>query len=56
MVRANGGALDLVRPAGRRIEVTVSAPRYDTTVWRVAAAHVTKLCVPLGDTRPRRTC
>ena len=55
-VTADGGSLDLARPAGRSIKVTVSAPRYDTTVWRLAAAHVTKLCVPLGDTRPRRTC
>jgi hypothetical protein len=51
-----GSTLDLARPAARSVQVTVSAHRYDSTVWRVAAGRVTKLCIPLGDSRPRRAC
>jgi hypothetical protein len=55
-VKPVGDTLDLARGARRSIEVVVSAHRYNTTVWRVAGRRVTKLCVPLGDSRPRPTC
>jgi hypothetical protein len=55
-VKPVGDTLNLARPAGRRIDVVVSAHRYDTTVWRLAGGRVAKLCVPLGNTRPRPTC
>jgi len=55
-VKATGDTVTLARRAGRRIDVAVSAHRYNTTLWRVAAGRVTKLCVPLGESRPRATC
>lgn len=62
-LRPSGTRLDLgarLRP-GRTVEALVRAQGYDSTLfrWRVAAngrAKVTKRCVPLGWTAPRRTC
>jgi hypothetical protein len=55
-VKPKSSSVNLARPAGRNVEVTVAAHRYDTTVWRLADGRVAKLCVPLGDSRPRARC
>jgi hypothetical protein len=54
-LRPAGSTADVARTA-QNVEIRVSAHRYDSTVWRVSGTRVTKLCVPLGDSRPRPAC
>ena len=56
LARAKG-----VLRAGQTLEAAVAAHAYDTSVyrWRIVAGRTpraTKLCVPLGNTRPRAHC
>ena len=58
--RALGAAAARLRP-GQLVEVAVSAHAYDGAIWRwritaVKPPRVTRLCVPLGTSAPRRTC
>jgi hypothetical protein len=54
-LRPAGSTADVAR-AGQKVEIRVSAHRYDSTIWRVSGMRVRKLCVPLGDSRPRAAC
>ena len=54
-LRPAGSTADVARTA-QNVEIRVSAHRYDSTVWRVSGTRVTKLCVPLGGSRPRPAC
>ena len=69
-IRATRSSLDLLAALGKKasrigpgqtLEVGVFAHAYDATVarWTIRAGRTPKtttLCVPLGDTQPRRSC
>lgn len=45
-----------LRTSSRRFTITATAPAYDGIALRVVDGHATRLCIPLGETRPRASC
>ncbi|HET6508691.1 MAG TPA: hypothetical protein VFG42_17995 [Baekduia sp.] len=45
-----------LRTTARTFTITATAPTYDGVALRVANGRSTRLCVPLGETKPRKSC